>query len=589
MFTNSLKSVIKWRYLSQCCSRLGNISQTYASFSAKDLLYETSDEAGTLLTRFAKHVAIERHNICEIVPNKVRYADFFPVSDMKYFHKELSKTSADQLASIIVYASTYRSNADPSKFAQVLNELDRYAVDKLCDMNVDTILRTMYAFLFLIPNWMTRLDFYSEGMKKLYDTLLQDGCKFKELFVQVSFYFGLSKKISRNNLQKQWNSFLHLHLESFLDELSTLDVALVASAAYKTSTKIENEKFNQRLVKEVLGTSTVKSGNDALLITLIKSLRFQRVNSDEVCEHVAKICMNSQQINQFQTRGQIHIFALFADNLWDNEECMQILVQEFIAKLRKNNTDNYVNRIRGKDITTFLWCCFQLKCRMTPHELQTVEDVLLRMVYNNEFKYFPDQLVEACLSLWSLGLKSKELLQNAIKIKSDSSPKRQQPKVDSRLTVLLSAAQIEEPTWCMPLTKGFKSFNIESSVPAYLLNPDIPYNTLLSRLREENSVASAAIVCPINGINIPGVLVQLSSLSHDSYVFVEIMTKSQTLQFSNQPVGILRLKVQLLQAMGYSVKLLSLKDLEGPLNVDEVLQIDNIENITETSKNSIKA
>ncbi|XP_061392280.1 uncharacterized protein LOC133327755 [Musca vetustissima] len=572
MFTKCLKTVIKWRPLSQYYFPLNDTSRTYAAFSAKDLLYETSDEAGTLLTKFAKHVAIERHNISELVPNKVRYADFFPVSDLKYFHRELANTPADQLASVIVYASSYRSNADPSKFALVLNELDRYAVEKLYDMNVDTILRTLYSFLFLIPNWMTRLDFYSEAMKKLYDLLLQDGCKFKELFVQVSFYFGLSKKNSKNNLQKQWKTFLDLHLDTFLDDFSALDLALVASAAYKTSTKIESEKFNQRLLKEILGTCTVEGGNDALLITLIKSLRFQRINSSKVCEHLSQFCTNSQKLSQFQTRGQIHIFALLADNLWDNQNCLQALVMEFIAKLQEIRNDDYVNRIRGKDIATFLWCCFQLKCHMSPDQLHIIEDVLLQKVYNNEFKYFPDQLVESCLSLWSLGLKSKELLHNAIKIKAESSPKRQQPKVDSRLTVLLSAAQIEEPSWCTHLTQGFRSFNLEAKI--------------ISQLMEGSSVASATIVCPINGINIPGILVKISSPSKDAYVFVEITSKSQMLRFSQQPVGILRLKVQLLQAMGYNVKVLSTEDLAGPLNFAEVLQIENHE---EPNKNSIKA
>ncbi|XP_073824319.1 uncharacterized protein [Musca autumnalis] len=586
MFKNCLNSVLKWRPLSRSHIHSVQSSRAYASFSSRDIVHETSDETGTLLTRFAKHVAIERYNICELVPNKVRYVDYFPVSDMKYFSRELANTPADQLASVIVYASTYRSNADPTKFSLILNELDRFAVEKLCNMNVDAILRTLYAFLFLIPNWMNRLDFYNDAMKKLYDLLLQDGCKFKELFVQVSFYFGLSKKFSKNNLQKQWKTFLDLHLESYLDDFSTLDLALIASAAYKTSTKIESEKFNQRLIKEILSTSTVTNGNDAVLITLIKSLRFQRINSSEVCEHLGRFCLNSKKLNQFQTRGQIHIFALFADNLWDNEKCVQTLVNGFMAKLEEPKSDNYVDRIRGKDIATFLWCCFQLKCHMTPDQLHTIEDVLLNMVHNNEFKYFPDQLVESCLSLWSLGLKSKELLNNAITVKSQTSSKRQQPKVDSRLTVLLSAAQIEEPSWSTHLTKGFRSFNLDANVPEYLLNSNIPYNIIISKLKEGKSVESATIVCPINGINIPGILVKLSSPSLDSHVFVETMTKSQTLQFSGEPVGILRLKLQLLQAMGYSVKLLSPEKIVEEFNVDDFLQI---ENHVEPCESSIKA
>ncbi|XP_013107169.1 uncharacterized protein LOC106086892 [Stomoxys calcitrans] len=583
MINNCMKSITRWKPLSGCWNILEKTNRSFASFTIKDILYETSDEAGTLLTRFAKHVAIERQKICEEIPTKVQYADYFPVSDIRYFQRELSKTPTNQLASVIVFASSYRPNADPGKFAIILNEMDKFAMENVEKMDADTILRTLYSFLFLIPNWMTKLDFYTAAMKNLLRNAQKD-CESKELFIQTCFYFGLSKNLSRGNLANSWKLFVEAHLSRFLPQMGVLDLALVASAIYKTSTKIENENFNQRLVDGVLSFSLAEGGNDALLITFIKSLRFQRVNSTDVCKHLTNICTNPNKLRQFQPRGQIHMFAFFADNLWDNSAAANTLVDEFIRNLKMPPKNTYADRVRGKDIASFLWCCSQLNYRMSREQFCVVEDNLLEKVQKNEFVYFPDQLVESCLSLWILGFKSKELLHHAVSLKLQAQSKRHQPKVDSRLTVLLSAAHIEEPTWCSSLPKSFKSFDLNSAVPQYLLNTSIPYQAIISQLCESEKVSSVKIACPISGINIPGLVVKTST--SNTPFFVEFMTESQTLLTSRQPVAILRLKIQLLQSMGHKVRVLTPEDLVNPLDENDIL---DIETNAELSRNSIKS
>ena len=558
--------------LLRCCisrQQFGAIVlQNYATFAVKDILYETSDEAGTLSIRFAKHIALERQKVCDQVSTEVKYSDYFPISDLRYFEKELRKTSKEQLAAVIIYAFTYRSNADPSKFAIILNELDRHAVNNVGEMNADTILRTLYAFLFLIPNWMTRLDFYGPAMQRLFEEFQKSEGKSKEHFVQMCFYMGLSKRQTRFNVNKMLETLLNEHLGGYLKELSTLDMALVSNAAYKTSTIVKDKEFEERLLKEVLDISTAENVDDALLVTFIKSMRLQRLHSPAVCEHITNICQNSVKLQQLQPKGKVHLFAYLAENLWDSNDCTQPLIEsitEHIALARRNDS-TYAQSIRGKDIDTFLWACAQLNCSLSSVQLRSIENSLIEKLQANEFKYFPDQLVNSCLSLWTLGFKAKELLQAAVQLKSESFSKRHQPKVDSRLTVLLSAAQIEEPAWCSTVIKGFESFKPTAKVPAYLLNNhDIPYQDILSQILNEEAVASANISCPINGINIPGIHIKFA-LPESSQIFLEFLTPTQMLHFSKEPVGILRLKLRLLQTKGCKVKVVSCKGLNGNLN-----------------------
>lgn len=590
MLNNCAKTLIQCRFINQTYRILG--IKNYATFGVKDVLYETSDEAGTLLTRFSKHIAMERSKICKLVPTDVRYSDYFPITDVKYFQKELRKTSKEQIAAVIIYASTYRSNAEPSKFAQILNEIDRFALENVDDMDEDTILRTLYAFLFLIPNWMTRLDFYERAMQRLVTECQQEGCKSKEQFVQLSFYMGLYKKQSKFNINNLFKSLLDTNLNQFLPVMTSLDMALVSNAAFKTSININSEDFNQRLLKEVLDITSPSNGNDALLITFIKSMRLQRFRSPIICEYITNLCQDSQKLQQLQARGQIHLFAYLADSLWDSKECTQRLIETFTNQLKISHSRSYAQTIRGKDVATFLWSCAQLNCELSSSQFHDIENCLVEKLHAKEFNYFTDQLVDSCLTLWILGHRSKELFEAAVQLKSESPFKqRPQPKVDSRLTVLLSAAQIEEPLWCSQPTKGFESFNPHAKVPSYLLNTkDIPYQEIISQLNKEEGVSSAHISCPINGINIPGIHVKFS-FPPDQQIFMEFMSSSQSLHFSKQPVAILRLKLRLLHSLGQKVKLLTPTDLTEAHNLKDLLLdcLPEESSDDEPSKNSIKA
>ncbi|KAM7352518.1 uncharacterized protein ACRADG_004997 isoform 1-T1 [Cochliomyia hominivorax] len=568
--------------------------QNYATFSVKDVLYETSDEAGTLLTRFAKHVAIERQKICEQVPSQVKYSDYFPLTDIRHFQKELQKTSQDQIANVIIFAFTYRSNADPGKFAQILNELDGFALDKLDEMSADTILRTLYAFLFLIPNWMTRLDFYGHAMQRLAEEFNNAAYKPKEQFLQICFYMGLSKKQTKFNVNKLLNTLLESYLPKYIKELSTLDLAIISNAAYKTSNRISNEEFNQRLLKEVLDISNTSNGNDALLINFIKSMRLQRLRSPLVCEYITKLCQSTEKLLQFQPKGLVHLFAYLAENLWDNRDCSDKIIETFTEQLTlvRHNNESISQTIRGKDIATFLWACAQLNCNLTTIQLRTIENSLIEKLNGKEFNYFTDQLVDACLSLWILGYKAKELVQAAVQLKSQSNNKRQQPKVDSRLTVLLSAAKIEEPAWCSTVIKGYEAFNLKEKVPSYLTdNQDIPYQDIINHFKKHEGISSVNLVCPINGINIPGIHIKATK-SSVSEIFLEFMTPSQTLKFSKQPMSILRLKIRLLQSLGHKVIVLSSLDAGNPQSLDDVLKSlknNKEDDMKEPARNSIKS
>ncbi|XP_001356329.2 uncharacterized protein [Drosophila pseudoobscura] len=516
----------------------------YSSFTPRDVLRDTADEAGTLLTRFAKHIALERYKDKEHVlpPTTVRYADYFPITDGRYFQRSVEKTDASQLPALIILASSYRSNAALPMYVTALNTLDAHAVAQLAKMDTSTVLETLYSFLFLIPNWLKRTDFHQEAVRRL---AMEDFHDNKERFLQVCFYMGLQKKQTTSN---DFQELLEEQLPKHLPALSELDLALISNAAYKTSTVIKGtakEAYDTTLANAVLSLK-LTSESSALLISFIKAMRLQRVRDERVCQHLQQICLDSAQITQIEPRGLGHIFAFFAEQLWDQEECLSVIVERLMGSLKPGD-------LRAKDLATFLWSCAQLNCQLSAAQLRQLELAALRKLDHGEYNFYPDNLVDTCLSLYTLGHYSKDLIDAAEELKATQHRQKAQPKVDSRLTVLRSAVAIEHPSLAKLKTEQvFKEF---TRAPGYLLKERTDFTKYAEQLGLDAEVEGVDLVCPISGINIPSLRVQTMG-GQASVYFVELLTPQQTLRFSKKPTSLIRLKQRLLESLGQKVVLL---------------------------------
>ncbi|KAH8274157.1 hypothetical protein KR044_013287 [Drosophila immigrans] len=521
-----------------------NLLRGYASFTVQDVLREISDETGTLLVQFAKHIAVERFKCEEHVlpPSKVRYSDYFPITDERYFRRTLQSTQADQLPSLIIHASSYRSNAAAPMFAAAINALDAHAMAQLMQMDTSTVLESLYAFLFLMPNWLRRTDFYHAAMRRL----TSETCCSKERFLQICFYLGLQKQLEKNDLETLLATQLIDHLPSF----SPLDLALVSNASYKTSTLVTGavrDAYEAALMDATLKVKlVVNSSADALLVCYVKALRLQRVQDERICEYLQNICLNSEELSQLQPRGLAHIFAYFAEMRWDHTESIRAIVEQ-ILQFKPHE-------LRAKDLSTFMWCCAQVNCALDASQLKKLEIVALRKLDHGEYDRFPNQLVDTCLSLCILGHHSKQLYDAAEELKANQRQRlRVQPKVDSRLSVLRSAVAIEHPEWSdVGKEQVFKEF---ARAPGYLLKQRDDLTEYANQLVKQVEVEGVDLVCPIAGINLPSLRVQTHGEEAAVY-FLELLTTNQTLKFSQSANSLIRLKRRLLEALGHRVVLL---------------------------------
>ncbi|KAH8334077.1 hypothetical protein KR059_006479 [Drosophila kikkawai] len=522
----------------------------YASFTPRDVLRQSSDETGTLLTRFAKHIALERYRDREHVLPKttVRYADYFPITDDHYFQRSVRKTDAAQLPALIIQASSYRSNAAVPMYAAALNALDNHAADQLEKMDTSTVLETLYSFLFLIPGWMKRTDFFQAAVQRLAKEDFRDN---KERFVQVCFYLGLQKKQAQAS--NDFQQLLEEQLAGHLPALSDLDLAMISNAAYKTSTLVTGEArslYESALVKATLDLE-LDAESSALLVSFVKALRLQRVKNERVCQHLQDICMNPGQIALIDPRGLAHIFAFFAEQLWDEKQCLAIVVERLMNLLKPGD-------LRAKDLATFLWASAQLDFELSEPQIRQLELAALRKLDHGEYDYYPDNLVDTCLSLCTLGYYSKDLINAAEELKAAQRRQRAQPKVDSRLIVLRSAIAIEQPA--LGKLKAEQAFKEFDRAPGYLLRERKDLTKYAQELSEDAEVEGVDLVCPISGVNLPSLRVQTMG-EQPSVYFVELLTADQTLKFSKKSTSLLRLKKRLLESLGQKVVVLRTADM----------------------------
>uniref|UniRef100_A0A1B0GCL2 Uncharacterized protein n=1 Tax=Glossina morsitans morsitans TaxID=37546 RepID=A0A1B0GCL2_GLOMM len=222
---------------------------------------------GTLTATFAKYVDGAK------TATTIRYADYFPIADIRSFQRELQKNPADQVAALGIFTLTYRPNAEPQTYAKVL-DIDSIAMKLLPQMHEDVVLRTLYALFFLIPNWITRLDFYKAALNRLATNNEQHNestNKSLENFIKSCFYLGLSKKnvSAKANASELLQNLLKQNLENHLDNMHTLYLAIVGNAIYKIATSVNIDKFNQRVTNEVLKLD-IGRGQDGILITYLK-------------------------------------------------------------------------------------------------------------------------------------------------------------------------------------------------------------------------------------------------------------------------------------------------------------------------------
>ncbi|XP_070491435.1 uncharacterized protein [Chironomus tepperi] len=381
----------------------------------------------------------------------------------------------------------------------------------------------------IYPNQILNLRFFDEALK----ILLENDKICRNEFVKLCYFIGFLKKFQPGP------KYLEYLIDKYLDdklgsnELNRMDFAIFCISTYKSSVRISNKKFHDRLIAEVLATDD----NDTyLLVAFVKSLKQNEIVSSQVIYKLRELI----EAFEFDYASLVHILPYIADNSIKDDSLIQLICTKCI--------NTFDDNVRAKDVQKFLHSCAMLNLKMNKADLEKLENVIISRTSSDEYKTHFDHFVNAALSLWMLNHQSNKL----IKILFEDSRfyktgLENRLKLDSRKLLLQTCVEIEKPKWINQSNSS--SFLETRTSPGYLIKSSLEraMNTVLA---DKNGI----FVQQIKNLNLAGILVT----ENDEKIHYEILDRNTCLSDRKTPNGIFQLKLRLLRKKKCNVKVISI-------------------------------
>lgn len=533
----------------------------YSTFRPAEFHFESSDgESGTLIHRFSRHIALTKRDYTDTTSFNFKYSSFYPVYRPDQFLEQLAGISTHDLGKLICMTTDFRGKTDPRMYTDVVNALDEESETRVERAEFRELVAMMHGFMYLLPNKITKLKTYQKAMPILVQAFARNANR--KDFMTVLFFLGLWKKNAAGS--RLLEQFLQDHLGEFLnDEMELMDFVIVANASYKTSVRIKDGPFRDRLVEEIC---KFENNDMALFVTLIKCARMNRIRSDRIVQKLKSVLQDKPELADF--RGLSHMFAYVADNLIKDDALTELFLGEASKHIeaeilaQPEKTDSAPQNFRAKDFATFLWSCSTLSITLEQLELEAkdVKDLVFRKIDNGEYRFIPDTLVDTCLSLWLMGFPSVDMMSS---IFSDSQFaqhfKKDRVKIESRRDLLLACAEIERPEAFKIISKlpRVRAFQLDRPAPEYLVKNrrDLQrVRACLESVKDKLSISGVEFTAPIKFLNIAGLLVKLDN---EEVINLDVLDRAYCLSDQETPSGLVLLKQRLLNKMGVETVLVS--------------------------------
>ncbi|XP_058056714.1 uncharacterized protein LOC131208084 [Anopheles bellator] len=544
----------------------------HGTFSPREFQFETSDgENGTLIHRFSRHVSLTKRDFTDVTKYSFKVSNFYPLPDVATYDQQIRDLSTTDLAKLITFTTDFRSKTDTRSYTEVVNALDEECLGRVGNATVYELLEVLHCFMYLLPNKIAQLRTYRSAMPKLIE-LFNEEPKERD-FLAIVFFLGMWKRHQTGTVLMQ--EFLQHHVDRFLTpDLTRMDFAILASGTYKTSVRIaeESQVFRSRLIGEI--EQFDDEDDPALLVTLIKCARMNRLPSEVILSKVRSFIEANVQRKELDFRGISHLFAYVADNRVKDDTLTRLIIdtcwKRFEEDIHRNGFESNSQSCRPKDIATFLWSCGTLG---VPLEGTSINGNLLEKAIRlkaeaGDYRNAPDALVDSVLSLWLCGRRSIGLLRMLLKDRMMvQNLRKDRTKIESRKDLLLSCAEIDLPEAAdmfRSIRKPGDAFVLDRRAPEFLVRPAL--RQLVEGLEQvrkvgDINIASISINLPVKHLNIAGVLVQLADGAVKN---LDVLDDKHCLSDQKTPVGLMQLKLRILQDKSIDSTTINVCNLDTP-------------------------
>lgn len=323
--------------------------------------------------------------------------------------KEINKYDTQTLLSALTSLAKSHTIINKVAILALVNTLDSESCQRLNNLTNKEVLAYLSLFMKFIPDKITKTNFYKLAIKHLvYSSDLKDNN-----LVQLVFFIGLMKK-NKGAQQMLRKCMKHFDTE-FINNLSTEEICVICNSTFKTSTKINNKVFLDKILN-YLNNNLYLFKDPAIFITMLKSIRHNRYQNDDLLTTITFTIFFNKTLQYYSFPALCHILALYSDYFFYDENLLKtttVRCLELLKGAQYISKNTYLlQQPRLKDIKRLLWCLSNLNFKhLDKCDIETVilPQVMIR-IEAGEGNNNLISLIEICLYLWMMDFRPYDLI-----------------------------------------------------------------------------------------------------------------------------------------------------------------------------------
>ncbi|KAK0096634.1 hypothetical protein PV326_004903 [Microctonus aethiopoides] len=476
------------------------------------------------------------------------YAEYIIKNDSKKSSLMMSKFD-DNYPDISDHCNKKLWRVKFAKSGKLIKDIDNEYGDMIKQLTPKEILGYLIFFIKNIPEIITFTKFYVQSIDILKIALKRNQLNRHEILIFL-YFAGLKKKSGFHDVKYIVNFLPSLH------ELSIIEQSIVAHTLFKCAIKLNKiqARFIEKLIEE---NSELLVKNPYWLVPLCKAIRQTGPSQKFTMKNLSQSLINAQ--TKFPLPCIAHIVSLYAEAYLKQ---MDVLTKLF------NNAFSCISteypKVRLKDVDRVLWSARTLNYHLKKDELDIINTYIDKTFEKHKFQ--PDLWLNIFLSLWMYEYKPKEKIKDCFQrrlfvpiIKNEILW-----KLITRLNLLVSCIRIEAPDIQIP-----DEIDIPNKVGLKINKNIRKMFKTLNIMQNDLQLSEIELNCPINGINLSGISAKYKK-KHK--VHIDSLDESTCLRDSNEPHGLMNLKLRLLPKIGYQSILVLAENTKTPELLQDYLK-----------------
>ncbi|RXG54132.1 hypothetical protein Avbf_14194 [Armadillidium vulgare] len=407
---------------------------------------------------------------------------------------------------------------------------------------------------------------------------------------QIIYFCGLSKKNSLSEISALASS----NLVSKFNEISFIESGIALNGLFRLNFKLDSdagllikEKILQKIDMEN-GSISLDNVSAFAFVSLIKYLRLIGYGDEELMnamksfiKHLDKNICNPQFVS--------HVISLFANSNYYDPDVYSNLSDSFFKHLRSSD-----EVVRIKDISRVIWALSHAQHTCKPEDLELIVDTIYEFSMSGDFITHASHAVDSTLYLATLDVYSEKLLKQVLQPQIEEKFKEK-----SRVRYLSRMAVLKEvqKTFFPSLDVTLSAVSQENFVPRNLMK-EFQYRPAMecmhraaNWLRDEcrtrvfefkflvphihhcSMVFTNSCVRgePFNATDTGKHVLNNLLPYKDVKIAVDVDDSNTALNNGERTSGLEALKRKLLRMNGWTVKVLSSKEIESCGNDDQAV------------------